>query len=78
MQDCIAHDLTLVVMCRLGHFLFKNPFYRPHRRLDSSPGGLLRSKSVMGMCRWMGSHFHNWIDYNEVTFLVELLMDLIE
>ena len=25
------------------------------------------------MCRWMGSHFHNWIDYNEVTYLVELL-----
>ena len=25
------------------------------------------------MCSWMGSHFHNWIDYNGVTFLVELL-----
>ena len=25
------------------------------------------------MCRWMGSHFHNWIDYNGVIFLVELL-----
>ena len=25
------------------------------------------------MCRWMGSHFHNWIDCNGVTFLVELL-----
>ena len=23
------------------------------------------------MCRWMGSHFHNWVDYNEVTFLVD-------
>ena len=21
----------------------------------------------------VGSHFHNWIDYNRVTFLVELL-----
>ena len=20
------------------------------------------------MCRWMGSHFHNWVDYNGVTF----------
>ena len=19
---------------------------------------------LMGMCRWMGSHFHDWIDYN--------------
>ena len=26
-------------------------------------GGLLRYKRLMGMCRWMGSHFHDWIDY---------------
>ena len=25
------------------------------------------------MCRWMGSHFHNWIDYNGVTVSIELL-----
>ena len=25
------------------------------------------------MCCWMGSHIHNWTDYNGVTFLVELL-----
>ena len=24
------------------------------------------------MCRWMGSHFHDWIDYNEVAFSIEL------
>ena len=36
-------------------------------------GGVLPSKRLMGMCRWMGSHFHNWIDYNGVTFLLELL-----
>ena len=24
------------------------------------------------MCRWMGSHFHDWIDYNGVVFSVEL------
>ena len=27
----------------------------------------------MGMCRWMGSHFHDWIDYNGVAFSIELL-----
>ena len=37
------------------------------------PGGVLPYKRLMGMCRWMGSHFHDWIDYNGVTFLVELL-----
>ena len=25
------------------------------------------------MCRWMGSHFHDWIDYNGVCFSIELL-----
>ena len=25
------------------------------------------------MCRWMGSHFHNWFDYNGVVFSTELL-----
>ena len=25
------------------------------------------------MCRWMGSHFHDWIDYNGVAFSIELL-----
>ena len=33
-----------------------------------SPGGVLPRKRPMGM-----SHFHNWIDYNGVTFSVELL-----
>ena len=44
--------------------------------VDSSPGGgggVLPSKRLLGMCHWMGSHFHNWTDYNGVTFLVELL-----
>ena len=22
----------------------------------------------MGMCRWMGSHFHNWIEYRGCIF----------
>ena len=39
----------------------------------SIAGGVLPSKRLLGMCRWMESHFHNWTDYNGVTFLVELL-----
>ena len=37
--------------------------WRVHR-----PGGEERAlpyKRLMGMCRWMGSHFHDWIDYNQ-------------
>ena len=37
------------------------------------PGGVLPYKSLMRMCRWMGSHFHDWSDYNGVAFSIELL-----
>ena len=36
-------------------------------------GGLLPYKRLMGVCHWMGSHFHEWIDYNGVAFSRELL-----
>ena len=35
--------------------------------------GVLPHKRLMGMCRWMRSHFHAWINYNGVAFLIELL-----
>ena len=31
-------------------------------------GRLPPSYRLMGMCCWMGSHFHDWIDHNRVTF----------
>ena len=38
------------------------------------PGaGILPHERLMEMCRWMRSHLHDWVDYNGVTFLVELL-----
>ena len=39
----------------------------------SAPGSALLYKRPMRMCRWMGSHFHDWIDYIGVAFSVELL-----
>ena len=36
-------------------------------------GGALPHKRLMGMCRWMGSHYHDWSDYNGVAFSIELL-----
>ena len=42
-------------------------------RKQSGVGGALPYKSLMGMCCWMGSHFHDWIDYNGVAFSIELL-----
>ena len=41
-------------------------FYNCH-----SPGRILPYKRLMGMCHWMGSHFHDWIDYNGVAFSIE-------
>ena len=38
------------------------------QELQKSPGRIGLKGS-----RWMGSHFQNWIEYNGVTFLVELL-----
>ena len=42
---------------------------------DPRPGGVgvLPYKRLKGMCHWMGSHFHNWIEYNGVAFSIELL-----
>ena len=34
----------------------------------ADPGGVLPSNRLMGMCRWIGSHFHDWIDYNGAAF----------
>ena len=40
---------------------------------EDRPGGVLPYRRLMGMCRWMGSHFHNCSDYNGVAFSIELL-----
>ena len=34
---------------------------------------VLPSNRLMGMCRWMVSHLHDWIDYNGVAFSLGLL-----
>ena len=35
-------------------------------------GGGTFYKRLMVMCRWMGSRFHDWMDYNGVAFSIEL------
>ena len=37
-------------------------------------GGGGTYKRLTGMCRWMGSHFDDWNDYNGVAFSTELLV----
>ena len=56
------------------YLLYQGTFaYDSELWFNPGGGGVLPYKRLMGMCRWMGSHFHDWIDYNGVTFLVELL-----
>ena len=35
--------------------------------------GYFLLNGLMVMCRWMGSHFYGWIDFNGVAFLLESL-----
>ena len=78
---CGKDAKSLSITCKTCHLSFlckqtvnvrKIPL-KLQRRFTSPGGGVLPSKRLLGMCRWMGSHFHNWTDYNGVTFLVELL-----
>ena len=45
----------------------------PRPNSPGGRGGLLPDKRLMGVCHWMGSHFHNWIDYNGDAFSIKLL-----
>ena len=59
----------------LGYANTENVFYCFNIGGVAPPGGggVLPHKRLMGTCRWMGSHFHNWIDYNGVAFSIEVL-----
>ena len=45
----------------------------PAGRGGGKAGGVLPYNRLIGMCRWMGSHFHDWSDYNGVAFSIDLL-----
>ena len=49
------------------------PGFKRESRYPPRGGGVLPYERLMGMCRWMGSHFHDWIDNNGVAFSIELL-----
>ena len=59
--------VSVISLCYSASLLLCNTSF------SLAPGGVLPNKRLLRMCRWMGSHFHNWTDYNGVTFLVELL-----
>ena len=42
--------MSEVAFCRFVHVVLQ---------AQTPGGGVLPSKRLLGMCRWMGSHFHN-------------------
>ena len=46
---------------------------RPKGETGEPGGEVLPYKRLIGMCRRIGSHFHDWSDYNGVAFLIDLL-----
>ena len=57
-----------------GLFPVSSPIVFTQNGGPSEPGGgALPYKRLMGMCRWMESHFDDWIDYNGVPFSIALL-----
>ena len=57
-----------------GLFPVSSPIvYTKWRTFRARGGGALPYKRLMGMCRWMESHFDVWIDYNGVPFSIALL-----
>ena len=57
------------VQNKIKFVLFLNPMYQIMIISIGQPS----NNRLMGMCRWMESHFHNWIGYNGVTFSIDLL-----
>ena len=46
---------------------------RNEKSASNPEGGVLRYKRLIGLCHWMGSHFHDCGDYNGVVFSIYLL-----
>ena len=49
-------------------FPLKNGWGRPTHFLRENPCGR------GWMCRWLGSHFHDWVNYDGLAFSIELLV----
>ena len=69
----------LLVAYRLALFFYYAPIEKPATQATGfclfgkkSTGGT-SLQVANGMCRWMGSHFHDWIGYNGVALSTELL-----
>ena len=68
-MDCLSEE-----SCRCGAEVTRQlRFDCTEIRATIPGGGGLPDKRLIGMCCWMGSHFHDWSDYNGVAFSIDLL-----
>ena len=76
-KPIVALILKKAIRIRLGkdNVVFNGPTWELQSavRFSKNRGGVLPYKRLMGMCRWVGSHFHDWSDYNGVAFSIDLL-----
>ena len=76
-KPMVALILKKAILMRQGkdNVVFNGPTWELQSpvRFSKNRGGVLPFKSLTRMCRWMGSHFHDWSDYNGVAFSMELL-----
>ena len=76
--DCPVNENEVCISCRPRlpqlHLRFKKiAWHVDWRGFWPGGGGVLPYKRLIGMCRWMGSHFHDWSGYNGVTISIDLL-----
>ena len=57
----------------LGTFLLTTGLVGHSTSQEGEERGVRPNNTLMGMCRWMGSYFHDWIDHNGVALSIELL-----
>ena len=70
---CLADNFFV---CFFSYFSLSERYSCARQKTPPPPGGregVLPFERLMGMCCWMGSHFHDWIEYDGAAFSIELL-----
>ena len=63
----------MIIALRLIVLISSVCFAHRYHWKGKEKGRVFPSCRLLGMCCWMGWHFHDWIDYYGVAFLKELL-----
>ena len=69
----ICFELLAGIQPRFTNKQSSNDSSQRHLSPVQMDRGVLPYKRLIGMCRWMGSHFHDCSDYNGVAFSMDLL-----